>query len=193
MTFGGADTELEGMISRADTRFAACPTASDDVCLLGFTSGTTGKSKATMHFHRDILAIADTYGRHILKATAQDRFTGSPPLAFTFGLGGLVIFPLAVGASTVLLDKVGPDDLLEAISKFKVTVLFTAPTAYRTLLGKLASADISSLKTCVSAGEALPRATFDAWKEATGISLMDGIGAIPGSAGPTIRRCASPA
>jgi 2-aminobenzoate-CoA ligase len=177
VTFGGADAELETMLPRARADFTTCPTASDDVCLLGFTSGTTGKPKATMHFHRDVLAIADTYGRHILKANADDRFTGSPPLAFTFGLGGLVVFPLAVGASTVLLDKTAPDDLLDAIAKFRPTILFTAPTAYRAILGKLAAADISSLRTCVSAGEALPRATFDAWKNATGMSLMDGIGA----------------
>ncbi len=177
VTFGRPDAELEVMLPRARADFTTHPTAADDVCLLGFTSGTTGKPKATMHFHRDVLAIADTYGRHVLKANADDRFTGSPPLAFTFGLGGLVIFPLAVGASTVLLDKTAPDDLLDAIGKFRPTILFTAPTAYRAILGNLAGADISSLRTCVSAGEALPRPVFDAWKEATGMSLMDGIGA----------------
>jgi 2-aminobenzoate-CoA ligase len=176
VSFGRADAELEKLVADASPEFSVCATASDDVCLLGFTSGTTGKSKATMHFHRDVLAIADGYERHILKATADDSFTGSPPLAFTFGLGGLVVFPLAVGASTILLDKTAPDDLLGAIATFRPTVLFTAPTAYRAMLGKLASADISSLRTCVSAGETLPRATFDAWLAATGIALMDGIG-----------------
>ncbi len=176
VSFGAPDAELERLIAGADTEFSACPTASDDVCLLGFTSGTTGNPKATMHFHRDVMAIADGYGRHVLKARADDRFTGSPPLAFTFGLGGLVVFPLAVGASTVLLEKTSPDDLLAAIAAHRPTVLFTAPTAYRAMLGKLAASDISSLRICVSAGETLPRATFDAWKDATGISLMDGIG-----------------
>ena len=176
VSFGAPDAELERLIAGVDTEFSACPTASDDVCLLGFTSGTTGNPKATMHFHRDVMAIADGYGRHVLKARADDRFTGSPPLAFTFGLGGLVVFPLAVGASTVLLEKTSPDDLLAAIAAHRPTVLFTAPTAYRAMLGKLAASDISSLRICVSAGETLPRATFDAWKDATGISLMDGIG-----------------
>ncbi len=176
VSFGDPDAELERLIARADTEFSACPTASDDVCLLGFTSGTTGNPKATMHFHRDVMAIADGYGRHVLKARADDSFTGSPPLAFTFGLGGLVVFPLAVGASTVLLEKTSPDDLLAAIAAHRPTVLFTAPTAYRAMLGKLAASDISSLRICVSAGETLPRATFDAWRDATSISLMDGIG-----------------
>ena len=148
--------------------FAACDTASDDVCLIGFTSGTTGEPKGTMHFHRDMLAICDSYGRHVLRAEAGDRFIGSPPLAFTFGLGGLVLFPLRVGASTVLLEKAAPDDLLPAIGKHRATICFTAPTAYRAMLGKLSEHDISSLRKCVSAGEALPKATFEAWHAATG-------------------------
>jgi 2-aminobenzoate-CoA ligase len=157
--------------------FGACDTASDDVCLIGFTSGTTGEPKGTMHFHRDVLATCDSYGHHVLRADATDRFIGSPPLAFTFGLGGLVLFPLRVGAATVLLEKVSPDDLLPAIAKFGATICFTAPTAYRAMLGKLAAHDISSLRKCVSAGEALPKATFDAWQAATGIKILDGIGA----------------
>ncbi|AWK89857.1 AMP-binding protein [Azospirillum thermophilum] len=177
VSFGSADAELERMMADAPPDFAACDTAQDDVCLLGFTSGTTGGPKATMHFHRDVMAIADTYGRHVLRATAEDRFIGSPPLAFTFGLGGLVIFPLAVGASTVLLERVGPDDLLEAIARFRATVLFTAPTAYRALLARRAPDALRSLRRCVSAGEHLPLATFTAWTEVTGIPLMDGIGA----------------
>ena len=157
--------------------FAACDTASDDVCLIGFTSGTTGEPKGTMHFHRDMLATCDSYGRHVLRANAQDRFIGSPPLAFTFGLGGLVLFPLHVGAATVLIEKAAPDDLLAAIAKFGATICFTAPTAYRAMLAKLAEHDMSSLRKCVSAGEALPKATFDAWLAATGIKILDGIGA----------------
>ncbi len=158
-------------------KFAACDTASDDVCLIAFTSGTTGEPKGTMHFHRDMLAICDSYARHVLRAEPSDRFTGSPPLAFTFGLGGLVLFPLRIGASTVLLEKAGPDDLLAAIEKYKITIPFTAPTAYRAMLGKLKDHDISSLRKCVSAGETLPKATFDAWHAATGIKILDGIGA----------------
>jgi 2-aminobenzoate-CoA ligase len=174
----GASDALEAHMAKPgyDT-FAPCDTASDDVCLIGFTSGTTGEPKGTMHFHRDMLATCDSYGRHVLRADATDRFVGSPPLAFTFGLGGLVLFPLRVGASTVLLEKVSPDDLLPAIGKFGATVCFTAPTAYRAMLGKLAAHDISSLRKCVSAGEALPKATFEAWEAATAIKILDGIGA----------------
>ena len=148
VTFGGEESEgLEAMMAQASPSFAACDTASDDVCLLGFTSGTTGGPKATMHFHRDVLAIADGYGRHVLRANAEDRFIGSPPLAFTFGLGGLVVFPMAVGASSVLLEKAGPNELLEAIERFRPTVLFTAPTAYRAMLSSRGGADLSSLRS----------------------------------------------
>src|SRR6516162_6418861 len=157
--------------------FGAAETAADDVCLIAFTSGTTGEPKGTMHFHRDMLATCDSYGRHVLRANGGDRFIGSPPLAFTFGLGGLVLFPMRVGAASILLEKASPDDLLAAIEKYRATVCFTAPTAYRAMLAKLAQHDISSLRKCVSAGEALPKATFDAWLEATGIKILDGIGA----------------
>jgi 2-aminobenzoate-CoA ligase len=156
--------------------FAACNTAADDVCLIAFTSGTTGQPKGTMHFHRDLLAVCDTYGKHVLRADESDRFIGSPPLAFTFGTGGLVFFPLRAGASTVLLEKAGPDDLLAAIEQHRATVCFTAPTAYRAILAKLEGRDISSLRKCVSAGEALPKATWEAWFAATGIRILDGIG-----------------
>ncbi len=175
---GGTPDALEARIAKPGYEsFQACDTASDDVCLIGFTSGTTGEPKGTMHFHRDVLATCDSYGRHVLRADATDRFIGSPPLAFTFGLGGLVLFPLRVGAATVLLEKVSPDDLLPAIAKLGATICFTAPTAYRAMLGKLGAHDISSLRKCVSAGEALPKATFDAWQAATGIKILDGIGA----------------
>lgn len=177
VSFGDAGAELEAMMAAASSEFTACDTAADDVCLIGFTSGTTGGPKGTMHFHSDVLAIADTYGKHVLKATAGDRFMGSPPLAFTFGLGGLVVFPFAVGASTVMLERAAPDDLLPAIGRFGPSILFTAPTAYKAMLGKLQGHDISSLRNCVSAGETLPRTTFEAWKSATGMALMDGIGA----------------
>ena len=169
--------ELDALMTDEPDEFAACDTAADDICLIGFTSGTTGEPKATMHVHRDLLAICDCYGAHVLKARADDRFIGSPPLAFTFGLGGLVLFPLRVGASTILLEKTSPDDLLSAMQVLKPTVCFTAPTAYRAMLGKMTAGATGTLRVCVSAGEALPLATFDAWKAATGITLQDGIGA----------------
>jgi len=172
---GRADS-LEALIADASPEFAAVDTASDDVCLIAFTSGTTGEPKGTMHYHRDMLAVCDSYARNVLRASAQDRFIGSAPLAFTFGFGG-VLFPMHIGASFVVLEKAGPDDLLPAIARYHATVCFTAPTSYRAMLAKLASHDISSLRKCVSAGETLPKATYEAWLKATGIRLMDGIGA----------------
>lgn len=169
---------LESLMGRSGyERFSACDTANDDVCLIAFTSGTTGEPKGTMHFHRDLLATCDSYGRHVLCAQPSDRFIGSPPIAFTFGLGGLVLFPLRVGAATILLERAAPDDLLAGIEKFAATVSFTAPTAYRAMLPKLDEHNVATLRKCVSAGEALPKATFDAWLAATGIKILDGIGA----------------
>jgi 2-aminobenzoate-CoA ligase len=176
--FGGTDSELERLMAQPGyEHFEAADTARDDVCLIAFTSGTTGEPKGTMHFHQDMLAICDTYGARVLKASADDRFTGSPPLAFTFGLGGLVLFPMRIGAAMVLPDKAGPSDLVEAIERHKVSVVFTAPTAYRAMLDKLDGRDIASLRICVSAGENLPKPVFEAWQARTGIALMDGIGA----------------
>ncbi|HUZ30536.1 MAG TPA: AMP-binding protein [Xanthobacteraceae bacterium] len=179
IVYWGRDTNdsLEKlMIKPGYEQFEACDTASDDVCLIAFTSGTTGVPKGTMHFHRDMLAICDTFGKYVLRADRDDRFIGSPPIAFTFGLGGLVLFPLRIGAATVLLEKAGPDDLLPAIDTFGATVCFTAPTAYRAMVGKLAGHKIGSLRKCVSAGETLPAATFEAWHAATGIRIIDGLG-----------------
>ena len=173
----GSDTLDKMMGKPGYEAFTACDTASDDVCLIGFTSGATGEPKGTMHFHRDMLATCDTYGRHVLRPTASDRFIGSPPIAFTFGLGGLVLFPLRVGASSVLLERATPDDVVTAIALWQPTIVFTAPTAYRAMLAKVGQHDISSLRKCVSAGETLPKATFDAWQAATGLKIMDGIGA----------------
>ena len=173
---GGADSLETLMAKPGYQHFEACDTASDDVCLIAFTSGTTGVPKGTMHFHRDMLAICDTFGKYVLRANRDDRFIGSPPIAFTFGLGGLVLFPLRVGAAAVLLEKASPDDLLQAFGKFRATVCFTAPTAYRYMLGKVKDHDLSSLRKCVSAGETLPAATFDAWLGATGIRIIDGLG-----------------
>ena len=176
--WGDPSTELERLMNKAGYElFAACQTASDDICLIGFTSGTTGEPKATLHFHRDLLATCDSYGRHVLRATAQDRFIGSPPIAFTFGLGGLVLFPFRVGAAAILLEQAAPAELLAAIEHWGASVCFTAPTAYRGMLAKLKAHDVSSLRTCVSAGEPLPKVTFDRWQAATGVQIMDGIGA----------------
>ena len=173
---GGPDT-LEAMMEDEPDTFEACDTASDDVCLIGFTSGTTGVPKGTMHFHRDMMAICDAYSTQVLKPIESDIFIGSPPLAFTFGLGGLVLFPMRVGASAVLLEAAPPDKLLAAIREYKATVSFTAPTAYRAMIDMLQPGDVDSLRKCVSAGEALPKATWDAWFKATGMKLLDGIGA----------------
>ncbi|HVV59277.1 MAG TPA: AMP-binding protein, partial [Gaiellaceae bacterium] len=139
--------------------------------------GTSGRPKGTMHFHRDILAICDTFSATIVKPVADDVFTGSPPLAFTFGLGGLVTFPFRVGAATVLLERGAPPVLLEAIERHRATVCFTAPTAYRAMLGLGVEGKVGSLRRCVSAGETLPLGTWEAWRAATGIRLIDGIGA----------------
>ena len=179
VTWGGdAPEALDALMARPGyERFDAADTASDDVCLIGFTSGTTGEPKGTMHFQRDLLAICDCYGAHVLKADPDDRFIGSPPLAFTFGLGGLVLFPMRIGAAMVLPARTAPPDLIAAIEQSRATVCFTAPTAYRAMLDRLDGRDISSLRICVSAGEALPKPTFDAWLAKTGLPLMDGIGA----------------
>ena len=178
VAFGSADSELDALMAQPGyAHFEAVDTARDDVCLIAFTSGTTGEPKGTMHFHQDMLAICDCYGARVLKASPEDRFTGSPPLAFTFGLGGLVLFPMRIGAAMVLPEKAGPADLIDAVERHKVSVVFTAPTAYRAMLDKLDGRDISSLRICVSAGEALPKATFDAWQARTGMKLLDGIGA----------------
>ncbi|MGV9562363.1 AMP-binding protein [Streptomyces sp. NPDC003480] len=158
-------------------------TAADDVALIAFTSGTTGRPKGCMHFHRDLLAIADTFSRHVLRPRSDDVFAGSPPLGFTFGLGGLVVFPLRAGASALLLEQAGPRQLLPAIAEHRVSVLFTAPTAYRAMLDELngdgehGRHDIASLRRCVSAGENLPAATWRAWHERTGLRIINGIGA----------------
>jgi 2-aminobenzoate-CoA ligase len=170
------DTGLEARAARKPARFDAVDTALDDVCLIAFTSGTTGQPKGTMHFHRDVMAACACWPPHVLRARADDRFIGSPPLAFTFGLGGLLLFPLSIGASTVLLEKATPDLLLAAIAHWRASVCFTAPTSYRAMAGQVAAHDLSSLRKCVSAGEVLPAATRALWQQATGIRLIDGIG-----------------
>lgn len=174
--FGDGPDSMDERLAAQPAEFEAWDSAADETCLIAFTSGTTGTPKGTMHFHRDILAICEGFSRQILKPTADDLFTGSPPIAFTFGLGGLVLFPLHVGAATLLLEKASPQELLAAIEKHRVSVLFTAPTAYRAMIPKLRDYDISSLRKGVSAGEHLPEATWRQFHEATGIRLIDGIG-----------------
>jgi 2-aminobenzoate-CoA ligase len=167
---------LEALMARHDAPFQAVDSAADDVCLISFTSGTTGIPKGTMHFHRDLLAICDCFPPHTLASQADDIFIGTPPLAFTFGLGGLLLFPLRVGAAAVLLEKLTPDTLLAAIEKYRATVCFTAPTFYRQMAALVPRFDLASLRKTVSAGEALPPATRAGWQAATGLRMIDGIG-----------------
>ena len=177
VAFGG-DTP-DDLVRRAAAHaptFDACDTSADDVAMLAFTSGTTGRSKATMHFHRDLLAVADTFSAHVLTPSPDDVFTGTPPLAFTFGLGALLLFPLRAGASTLLVEKATPAELAGLIGSFGVTVCSTAPTAYKAMLASGSTTSLTSLRAAVSAGEHLPRATWEAFLEATGVAIIDGIG-----------------
>ncbi|WP_330307939.1 MULTISPECIES: AMP-binding protein [unclassified Streptomyces] len=178
-TYGGdaPDDLLLRITGAPDEPFEAADTAADDVALIAFTSGTTGRPKGCMHFHRDVLAIADTFSKHVLQPHEDDVFAGSPPLGFTFGLGGLVVFPMRAGASSLLLEQAGPKQLLPAIAEHRVSVLFTAPTAYRAMLAELEDHDTGSLRRCVSAGENLPAATWRAWHTRTGLRIINGIGA----------------
>jgi 2-aminobenzoate-CoA ligase len=182
--------ELEALAAEKPAAFEPVATHRDDPCIIAFTSGTTGQPKGTVHFHRDVMAACACWPRHVLKPQASDVFIGSPPLAFTFGLGGLLLFPMSVGASTVLLERASPETLPEAIARFGATTLITAPTSYRAMAqalsaqadalpgpsGKPGPSPLASLRQCVSAGEALPAATRAQWKAATGIEIIDGIG-----------------
>ncbi|HXI06436.1 MAG: AMP-binding protein [Bradyrhizobium sp.] len=171
------DAELDRVALSKPVRFNAVQTGRDDVALLGFTSGTTGEPKATMHFHRDLLMIADGYAREVLQVTPDDVFVGSPPLAFTFGLGGLAIFPLRFGATATLLENASPPEMIKIIETCKATICFTSPTAYRAMLAAMdKGADLSSLRLAVSAGETLPAPVFEAWTKKTGKPILDGIG-----------------
>jgi 2-aminobenzoate-CoA ligase len=172
------DAELDRVALSKPVRFEAVRTGRDDVALLGFTSGTTGKPKATMHFHRDLLIIADGYAQEVLGVTPDDVFVGSPPLAFTFGLGGLAVFPLRFGATATLLEEASPPNMIEIIETYKATICFTAPTAYRVMMRAMdEGADLSSLRCAVSAGETLPAPVYDEWLAKTGKPMLDGIGA----------------
>jgi 2-aminobenzoate-CoA ligase len=171
------DAELDRAALDKPVQFEAVKTGRDDVALLGFTSGSTGIPKATMHFHRDLLIIADAYAKEVLDVQPEDVFVGSPPLAFTFGLGGLAIFPLRFGASAALLENATPPNLIEIIKKYKATICFTAATAYRAMLGAMEQgADLSSLRVAVSAGETLPAPVYEEWVKKTGKPILDGIG-----------------
>jgi 2-aminobenzoate-CoA ligase len=167
---------LDALAAKKSASFDDVPTAGEDTALIAFTSGTTGRPKGTMHFHRDVIAACDCWPRHVLRATPDDVFTGSPPLAFTFGLGGLLLFPMRIGAATLLLEKASPEMLLPAVVEHGATVLFTAPTSYRAMSSAALGQDLKRLRKCVSAGEVLPAATRAAWKAATGIEIIDGIG-----------------
>ncbi|MRX32218.1 AMP-binding protein [Aminobacter sp. MDW-2] len=172
------DAELDRVALDKSVIFEAVKTGRDDVALLGFTSGTTGVPKATMHFHRDLLIIADAYAKEVLSVTSDDVFVGSPPLAFTFGLGGLAIFPLRFGAAATLLEQATPPNMIHIIETYKATISFTAPTAYRAMLKAMdEGADLSSLRVAVSAGETLPGPVFEEWLAKTGKPILDGIGA----------------
>jgi 2-aminobenzoate-CoA ligase len=174
--YSDEENSLDAKCKKQSGTFENIDTAAEDVALIAFTSGTTGKPKGTMHFHRDVIAMCDCFPRSCLKPAQDDVFIGSPPLAFTFGLGGLLCFPLRFGASTALVEKLTPETLLESIRKFHATVLFTAPTMYRALAGLWQNYDLASLRKCVSAGEALPDATRQLFKQASGIEIIDGIG-----------------
>ena len=168
---------LEALAATKPADFVGCDTALDDVALIAFTSGTTGQPKGTMHFHRDVIAMCDLFPRSVLEPGPDDVFCGTPPLAFTFGLGGMLCFPMRVGASTLLLEKSTPESLLAAIARHRATIVFTAPTFYRQMAMHAKAHDLSSLRRSVSAGEALPDATRQLWKQATGLEMIDGIGA----------------
>ena len=172
------DAELDRAALNKSVRYSSVKTGRDDVALLGFTSGTTGEPKATMHFHRDLLIIADGYAKEVLNVTSEDIFVGSPPLAFTFGLGGLAIFPLRFGAAATLLESATPPNMIDIIETYKATISFTAPTAYRAMMAAMdEGADLSSLRVAVSAGETLPAPVFEEWTKKTGTPILDGIGA----------------
>ena len=168
---------IESLMRDKSTTFENCDTAAEDIAIIAFTSGTTGEGKGTMHSHRDIMAITDCFPRYVLKPSADDLFCGSPPLAFTYALGGLLLFPMRFGACSLLLEQATPPNLIKAIAEFRPTVCFTAPTAYRAICGMLAGHDVSSLRKCVSAGETLPLSVYESWLNATGLKIIDGIGA----------------
>ena len=173
-----APGSLEVLSARKDGHFDPCLTAADDIAMMAFTSGTTGKPKAAVHTHRDVLAACQAWPRHVLRATPEDIVMGSPPLAFTFGLGGMLLFPFAAGAS-VYFPSIAytPEAMVKLVNDKGATICYTAPTFYRQMAAYAKQHGLPTLRLCVSAGEALPDATRQLWKDATGIDLLDGIGA----------------
>lgn len=169
-------SELGNLMKNKPTEFDNFDAGPNNIALIGFTSGTTGKPKMTAHYHKDILLICEAFPKYSLQPTSDDIFTGSPPLGFTFGLGGLVLFPFYYGASTFLIEKPSPELLLKAIQSFKITICFTAPTAWRIISTKVADYDVSSLRKCISAGETLPLKVWEDWYDLTGLKIIDGIG-----------------
>lgn len=172
-----AHYSIEPLMRSKPASFQSRDTVGEDIAIIAFTSGTTGEGKGTMHSHADIMAVTDCFPRYVLKPSADDLFCGSPPLAFTYALGGLLLFPMRSGACSLLLEQATPPNLIKAIEEYRPTICFTAPTAYRAMSRLLAEHDVSSLRKCVSAGETLPRGVYDQWRESTGIRIIDGIGA----------------
>ena len=173
---GGGDESLEARMAGKPGEFDNVDTAADDVVLILFTSGTTGTPKGCLHYHRDVLAICDTFSHYLLRPSPDDVFAGPPPLAFAYGLGGLLTFPLRAGAATTLMEQFTPEAMLETIQRHRVSVLFTSPVAYRAMTELASNYDLSSLRACISAGETLVLPIFKDWEKATGIKIIDGIG-----------------
>jgi 2-aminobenzoate-CoA ligase len=173
---GDGPDDLTARCAAKDGTFTPVDTAADDVAMLASTSGTTGQPKVAMHFHRDVLAPADTFSKYLIRPRPDDVFTGTPPLGFTYGLGGLLIFPLRAGASTLLIERATPVELADAIAAHGVTVLSTAPTAYRAMLAAGKAPALKKLQRCVSAGEHLPKSVWEEFRETTGLAIIDGIG-----------------
>jgi 2-aminobenzoate-CoA ligase len=169
-------SELNVLMANKPAEFQNFNAGPNNIGLIGFTSGTTGKPKMTAHYHKDILLICEAFPKYSLQPTPSDVFTGSPPLGFTFGLGGLVLFPFYYGASTFLIEKPSPDLLLKAIQEYKITICFTAPTAWRIISTKVVDYDVRSLRKCISAGETLPLKVWEDWHDLTGLKIIDGIG-----------------
>ena len=175
----GDPDDPEGLAARCaaqDGAFTPVLTAADDVAMLASTSGTTGQPKVAMHFHRDVLATCDTFSHYLIKPHRDDVFTGTPPLGFTYGLGGLLLYPLRSGASALLIERATPTELADVIAAHGVTVLSTAPTAYRAMLAAGKASSLKNLRRCISAGEHLPKSVWEDFREATGLAIIDGIG-----------------
>ncbi|MFZ9314779.1 MAG: AMP-binding protein [Burkholderiaceae bacterium] len=170
-------TKVANAVHAPNPPFVA-DTDGDDIALLAFTSGTTGDPKAVVHTHHDVAAACEAWPRAVLRPRPTDLVVGSPPLAFTFGLGGMLVFPMWAGASVYYPNtRYTPETLVQTIAQVGATTCYTAPTFYRQMVEHIPEGGLPSLTTCVSAGEALPPAIRDLWRNKTGIELTDGIGA----------------